>query len=96
MPELKGGYLYRIDARNARFGIWIPKLKGFIISRFKFGANYLFVEYHYDTGPPFGTVLPLKEVEKVPLYIPRDWDENDEDLLGYLNKKKTEDESKTT
>lgn len=89
--ELKEGYLYRIRARNAKFGIWIKEVKGFIISRHKFGYNYLFIEYHYDTGPPFGTVFPIEEIEKVPIYIPRDWfKEDNNDLLKYLNKKGNE------
>lgn len=66
-PEvLKDGYLYRINARNALYGIW-SKLRGeFIISRFKFGHNFLFVEVHWDLSDDFGTVKPLELVEKAP------------------------------
>jgi hypothetical protein len=66
MEDLKNGYLYRIRARNARIGIWCKKLEGFLISRFKFFSNFLFVEYHYDAHPLYGTVLPIEKLERVP------------------------------
>jgi hypothetical protein len=66
IPDLKSGYLYKIRARNARFGIWLPSKLGFMISREKFGNTYCFIEYHYDTGAPFGTVIPLKEIGQSP------------------------------
>ncbi len=65
--ELKDGWTYRIFARNAYIGIWQQEEKGFIISRFKFEHNYLFVEDHWDTGAPHGTVKPFFEIEKAPL-----------------------------
>jgi len=65
--ELKIGYLYRIDARNASIGIWRGFKKGdFVISRYKFGQNYLFEEIHWDLSPDFGTVKPLYEIEESP------------------------------
>jgi len=69
MDELKNGYLYKILARNASCGIWIEDAKGFLISRTKWGDNFTFVEYHWDTGEPYGTVKPLKEIEKSPFKI---------------------------
>lgn len=68
MNHLKKDFLYRIHARNARHGIWIPDLEGFLISRFKFGDNYLFVEHHWDCEA-FATAKPLKEIEKSPFRI---------------------------
>ena len=77
MEEPKEGWSYRIPARNAHIGIWIPERKGFIISRTKFERNYLFVEYHWDSGiieyfevngetrkMNFGTVKPFFEIEQ--------------------------------
>ena len=94
MEDLKGGYLYKIIARNAEYGIWIPERKSFAISRFKFGDNYVFEEYHYDTGPPYGTVKPLEEIEKSP-FRPEDmhlvftdkyaYYNNEDSILEYLN-----------
>lgn len=63
MDELKPFYFYRIRARNARYGIWLPKEQGFMIRREKFGDYFTFIEYHWNTGAPFGTVRPLKELE---------------------------------
>ena len=64
MSELKDGFSYLIFARNAHVGIWIKERKSFLISRFKFEMNYLFEEYHWDTGEPFGTVKPQREIEQ--------------------------------
>jgi len=65
MDELKNGYLYKIIARNAAYGIWKADTQGFIISRIKFGSNYAFEEYHYDCEA-FATAQPLEEIEKSP------------------------------
>lgn len=40
--------------------------EGFIGISDKFGRRYLFTEYHWDQGPPFGTALPLDELEPCP------------------------------
>lgn len=80
MEDLKEGYTYRISARNAGFGIWRTKHQSFIISRWKFGFNYIFEEYHYDTGAPYGTTKPWEEIEQSPfdpetfIYIDKEWD----------------------
>jgi len=95
MPDLKDGYLYRIIARNASYGIWKESTSGFIISRDKFGHNYLFEEYHYDCEA-FATAQPIKEIEKAPFQIKHneghdsggEWDyyDDEEEILAYLNK----------
>jgi hypothetical protein len=89
MEDLKDGWSYQICARNAHIGIWIASLKGFLISRHKFELNYLFVEYHWDTGPPHGTVKPFFEIENAPF---GSGDLSDElemprylEILDYLN-----------
>lgn len=66
LADCKHGYLYKIRSRNLLFGVFNEKSKGFIGIREKFGHEYLFTEYHHDTGPPFGTVSPISKMEKVP------------------------------
>jgi len=61
----KQGYLYKINSRNLSYGVYDGK-QGFIGIREKFGSKYLFTEYHYDQGAPYGTVFPEKELEKIP------------------------------
>ena len=99
IPDLIPGYLYKIHARNARFGIWIPQRFGFLISRMKFRSNYLFEEIHYDASEMFGTARPLAEMEQSPFdadtlnLIDHKSDDGDlylsypnsEDVLEYLN-----------
>lgn len=64
--EMLPYYLYRIRCRNMRYGIWLPAQQGCMGIREKFGDRFLFTEFHYDTGPPFGTLDPLMELEKTP------------------------------
>lgn len=98
IDQLKDDYLYKIIARNANYGIWIPQRKGFIISRIKFGNNYLFEEYHWDCEA-FATVQPLEEIEKSPFKSEdinivdfvkegkKYWGySREEEILEYLNK----------
>lgn len=61
--NLKDGFLYEIDGRIASVGIWSSFRKCFLVSRFKFGENFLFPEDHWDEG---GTARALKEIEEVP------------------------------
>jgi len=88
IEDCKDNYLYRIDARNARYGIYSKEHLGFFISRTKFSSNYLFVEYHYDVGKIrpedecFGTAIPLEEIRCAPENM-----RNDE-RLQYLNELK--------
>jgi hypothetical protein len=49
------GRVYKIRCRNLSYGVWNGR-DGFIGIRLKFHDRYLFTEYHYDTGAPFGTV----------------------------------------
>jgi hypothetical protein len=83
LDKCKDRYLYIIDARNARLGIFHQPTKSFIISRHKFGSNYLFNEDHYDADERYGTATPLVEIEHV-LY------ENEEVELKFLNKRTEE------
>ena len=90
MEDLKEGYLYKIRARNASYGIWREKTGNFIISRHKFGMNYLFEEYHYDM-PDFATARPIEEIgdslfsEEDMKIIPGKGYSADKNILKYLN-----------
>lgn len=66
MDDMKPYYLYRVNCRNSRYGIWLPAQEGCMGRRQKWYDWFLFTEYHYDTGPPFGTLRPLTELEKSP------------------------------
>ena len=67
LDSCKHGYTYRISSRNLSFGVYNEEKQGFVGIRTKFGDRYLFTEYHYDTGAPFGTVCPKEELEKCPI-----------------------------
>jgi len=54
------GRLYKIRARNFQLGVYDGQ-GGFIGRRNKFGQWYLFTEYHYDTGAPHGTAMPMED-----------------------------------
>jgi len=75
--------LYLIHARNAKVGVWLEKKKSFIISRWKFESNFLFEEFHYNTGAPYGTAWELEGPFEI---VPPE----KEITLNYLNKKEKE------
>lgn len=87
IKDCKDGYLYIVSARNAIIGICHDNGKAFEINRLKFNNRFLFDEYHWDTGAPYGTVCPLKEIEKAPEF------KTDEEKLEYLYNKEIELES---
>lgn len=60
LNECKHGYIYEIESRNLIKGVFNKESNGFIGIREKFGREYLFTEYHWDT------VNPIKELEKIP------------------------------
>jgi hypothetical protein len=85
VEELKPLYLYRLHARNSRFGVWHPERKVFVISRFKFQDNFLCQELHWDTEDPWGgTAKPLRELEKTPFKLD-DFKNNRLVVMNYLN-----------
>jgi len=94
LEDLKDGYLYEIDARNASLGIWESKRGTFFISRIKFGDNFLFDEIHIDCSPDFGTATPLKEIEKSPFDVKDDLYKRESEVLEYLNKFRDDHERK--
>lgn len=73
MEECIPRRIYWLNCRNLGLGVYDGE-EGFIGIRTKFGSRYLFTEYHWDQGPPYGTVrgqedtgvdlpdnIPLKE-----------------------------------
>ena len=66
LDQCEHGWLYHIRARNFRLGIYNKAEREFVGIRTKFGNRYLFGEYHWDTGPPLGTVKPIVKLVKSP------------------------------
>src|SRR6266498_5084797 len=59
------GHLYRIGSRNLPYGVYDGR-GGFIGIREKFGSLFLFTEYDWDKGPPFGTVTVREDLGPIP------------------------------
>lgn len=59
------GHAYRLVSRNLTIGVFDGET-GFIGIREKMGSRYLFREYHWDQGAPYGTVRPLKDLGALP------------------------------
>jgi hypothetical protein len=55
MKDCIKGRIYRLRCRNLRVGVYDGN-EGFIGIRTKFGDRFLFTEYHWEQGAPFGTV----------------------------------------
>ncbi len=66
LTNCKNRHLYKISSRNLIFGVFNSENNGFVGIREKFGDEYLFTEYHWDTGAPFGTVKPTEDLGEVP------------------------------
>jgi len=79
LGECADGRVYRIRARNGRIGVFNKVDSSFTLSRHKFGENFLFDEFHWDTGEPFGTVKPLEDLGEA--LVPG----TDQEYLDYLN-----------
>jgi hypothetical protein len=63
MSECIPRRVYELSSRNLIVGVWDADTRGFIGIRKKFGATYLFTEFHWDTGPPFGTAMPIRVLD---------------------------------
>lgn len=63
------GHLYELNSRNLSYGIFTKFNNGFLGIRTKFGHRYLFTEFHWDTGEPFGTASPLKDLGNSPFKL---------------------------
>jgi len=67
LEDCVDGMLYLIDSRNLSIGVFNKARNGFIGIRLKWEDRFLFTEYHWDTGEPFGTVKPIKLLENCPI-----------------------------
>lgn len=67
LKDCKHGFTYRIHSRNLDIGVFDETTQGFVGIREKFGDKFLFEEFHWDTGAPFGTVSPEEEIEQCPI-----------------------------
>ncbi|MGH2568747.1 MAG: hypothetical protein ACRDGA_10430 [Bacteroidota bacterium] len=67
LEKCEDQWLYRIASRNLRAGVFRKDRNGFVGIREKFGQEFLFVEFHWDTGEPLGTVKPLQQLELCPI-----------------------------
>lgn len=76
--------LYRVDARNFSLGVYNEKDKGFIGIRTKFTMVFLDLEFHWDTGAPYGTVKPSEFLEWCPVYV----DEKNDKLFEWLKERR--------
>lgn len=64
--ECENRVLYRLNSRNLTIGVFNKLTGGFIGLRRKFSSIFAFEEYHWDNGPPYGTVKPYERLEKLP------------------------------
>ena len=80
VDDCKDGGLYRIYARNFSLGVYNKQKQGFIGIRRKFTMIFLDMEFHWDTGVPYGTVKPYKFIG----YCPEDVDEKNDNLFKWL------------
>ena len=84
LMDCKHGFLYEIDSRNLNFGVFNEKNNGFIGIRQKFSSRFLFTEYHWDTGEPYGTVKPKKELRELPSDIEINHGNENKKLFEFL------------
>lgn len=66
LDDCKHGYIYLLNSRNLRIGVFNREVKGFVGIREKFGNRFLDIEYHWDTGAPFGTAQVEKDLGILP------------------------------
>lgn len=59
LDECIHGHLYKLHCRNLSIGIFNYKNSCFVGIRRKFIDEFLDIEYHYDTGAPYGTAKPI-------------------------------------
>jgi hypothetical protein len=66
--EVELGRAYVIHARNGGIGIAVTTEEklGYRLHREKFGTHFLFDEWDWDEGEPFGTAIPLRRLDADP------------------------------
>ena len=86
VEDIEVGCAYVIHARNGGVGVAVQDDHGaisYVLHREKFGDHYLFTEWDWDNGPPFGTAIPLRKLDVEP-------PEDDEALLTWLSEREEE------
>ncbi len=84
--EVVLGRAYVIHARNGGVGVAVRDEDGrlgYRLRRVKFDRIYLFTEWDWDEGEPFGTASPMALVEELP-------PESDDVLLDWLKARQEE------
>ena len=84
--EVTVGRAYVIHARNGGVGVAVRDEDGrlgYRLRRVKFDRIYLFTEWDWDEGEPFGTAIPMALVEELP-------PESDDVLLDWLKARQEE------
>lgn len=76
--------VYRIYSRNLVVGVWHAAQREFIGIREKFGSEFLFGEYHAETGPPFGTARATRWLAKIPGGMAVNEDHENQVLFDFL------------
>lgn len=67
LDKCEQGWLYKLNSRNLRFGVFVEAGNGFVGTRRKFDDVYPFTEYHHEIGAPHGTAWPVRKLERCPL-----------------------------
>lgn len=65
VEQLEDRAVYIIYCRNLYVGVWDVEHCGFLGVREKFGDKYLFMEYHWEKGPPYGTARAYRKLDLV-------------------------------
>jgi hypothetical protein len=91
--------IYKLGSRNLSLGVFDQASKSFYGIREKFDDIYLFNEYHWDNGPPYGTACPYEEVGLLPEGIEvksnvDTFDQKTRRLVAFDNEKGEEDRPK--
>jgi hypothetical protein len=69
LHECKDRWLYRLDARNIRLGVFSKFSSEFVGLRVKFDQVHLDAEYHWDYGGEFASCKPLEALEELPANV---------------------------
>jgi hypothetical protein len=84
------GRAYVIHARNGEVGVAVAEDGhiGYQLRREKGGNHFLFVEWDWTEGPPFGTVIPLSLIAAEP-------PTGDPELLAWLAEQENQHRAET-
>jgi hypothetical protein len=68
LDAIEVGRAYVIHARNGGVGVAVREVDGlgYVLHREKFGEHFLFTEWDWAEGPPYGTAIPLRALDGKP------------------------------